>query len=317
MTPTSDGIDRVAPFRSPTEDRNPRTSDIDRLSPAQIVSRILDEDTRVLPAVDAAAPEIAKLVEIAATSIRSGGRVHYIGAGTSGRLGVLDAVELLPTYGVGTEWFTASIAGGQPAMFRSAEGAEDDPALGAADLNDVGTHDLVIGLAASGRTPYVQGAIDLARSRGATTALVTANPHASLIPLVDVAVVLDTGAEAITGSTRMKAATAQKIALNAFSTATMVALGKTYSNLMVDVSPSNEKLRIRVARLLTQAADIDMATAEHVLDAAGGDVKTAILILLAPHGDTVDTTRIADARAALEAHGGSVRDALREFVTAP
>lgn len=316
MTPTPEGLERTMPFRSPTEDRNPRTLDIDRLTPSEVVARILDEDARVLPAVGAAAAAIAKLVDFAAAAIRAGGRVHYFGAGTSGRLGVLDAVELLPTYGVGTEWFTASIAGGQGAMFRSAEGAEDDPSLGATDADAVGARDVLIGLAASGRTPYVKGALELARSRGATTALMTANPHASLIPLVDVPIVLDTGAEAITGSTRMKAATAQKIALNTFSTATMVVLGKTYSNLMVDVSPSNDKLRTRVARLLMQVGDVDMAAAERVLDAVGGDVKTALLILLSPDDSAADPARIAAARTALETHDGSVRDALRALITA-
>ncbi len=317
MTSTPGERTSMTAFRSPTEERNPRTADIDRLGAAEMVSRILDEEARVTSAVRDAADAIARLVEIAADSIRAGGRVRYVGAGTSGRLGVLDAVELLPTYGVGTEWFTASIAGGDGAMFRSAEGAEDDPSLGARDLDDIGEHDLLVALAASGRTPYVRGAIDLAQERGATTALITANPHAEMLALVDVRVVLDTGPEAITGSTRMKAATAQKITLNAFSTATMVTLGKTYSNLMVDVRPSNEKLRTRVARLLTQAADVDMVAAEKMLNAVDDDVKTALVLLLTPEHGPTDAARIASARVSLDAHGGSVRGALRQFADAP
>lgn len=307
MTPTPANHNGSMPFRSPTEEQNPRTADIDLLSPVDMVTRIVDEDARVIDAVRGASGAIGHLVEVAVAGIRAGGRVRYIGAGTSGRLGVLDAVELLPTYGVGSEWVAATLAGGEGAMFRSAEEAEDDPDRGTADVDDLGKNDVLVALAASGRTPYVRGALDVARTRGAATALITANPSAELLSLVDVPIVLDTGAEVVTGSTRMKAATAQKIALNAFSTATMIALGKTYSNFMVDVSPSNAKLRTRLVRLLTQATDVDLATAERALDAADGEVKTALVVLLSP--GAVDA---AAARASLDAHGGSVRAAVRE-----
>lgn len=301
-------------FRSPTEDRNPRTTDIDTLPAEQIVARILSEDAAVVAAVSAATADIGRLAAAAVESIRAGGRVHYVGAGTSGRLGVLDAVELLPTYGVGEEWFAVHLAGGAGAMFKASEGAEDDADLGRRDTASVRSGDLVIGLAASGRTPYVRGAIQRAREVGARSALLTANPYAELLDLVDIPVVLNTGPEVVTGSTRMKAATAQKIALNAFSTATMIRLGKTYSNLMVDVSPSNEKLRARVVRLLMQATSVDAATATRALESAEGDLKVALVALLA--GAPSDPHVMESARHALTLHGGVVHGALADLTTA-
>ncbi|CAM3795371.1 N-acetylmuramic acid 6-phosphate etherase [Isoptericola cucumis] len=299
----------VARLVSPTEERNPRTTDLDLLPSADVVRLIMEEDAGVASVVRAERFRVTQAVELAVAAIRAGGRVHYVGAGTSGRLGVLDAVELAPTYGVGSEWFDAHLAGGPDAMTVSVEGAEDDAATGRRDLDHVGPHDLVVGLAASGRTPYVGGALELARERGARTALVSANPSAPLAVGVDVAILLDTGPEAITGSTRMKAATAQKIVLNTFSTATMVRLGKTYSNLMVDVRATNAKLRARLVRLLSQATGLEPEVCAPVLAEAGGEVQVALVMLLAG----VD---VAAARRSMAGDGG-VRGALARLGAAP
>ncbi|MFP3715122.1 N-acetylmuramic acid 6-phosphate etherase [Puerhibacterium sp. TATVAM-FAB25] len=302
VDPTSETWAELVRLASPTEERNPRTTDIDLLPTAQVVRLITDEDARVPGAVQAQADRIAAAVELAVAAIRAGHRVHYAGAGTSGRLGVLDAAELAPTYGVGPEWFDAHMAGGAEAITRAVENAEDHDRAGRADLDHVAAGDVVVGLAASGRTPYVRGALELARERGAATVLVSANPAAPLTPLADVAILVDTGPEAITGSTRMKAAGAQKIVLNTFSTAVMVRLGKTYSNLMVDVRATNAKLRARLVRLLAQATGLEPEECEPVLAEAGGEVPTALVALLGG----VD---VATARTALAA-GGSVRAAL-------
>ncbi len=302
VDPTSETWAELVRLASPTEERNPRTTDIDLLPTAQVVRLITDEDARVPGAVQAQADRIAAAVELAVAAIRAGRRVHYAGAGTSGRLGVLDAAELAPTYGVGPEWFDAHMAGGAEAITRAVENAEDHDRAARADLEHVAAGDVVVCLAASGRTPYVRGALELARERGAATVLVSANPAAPLAPLADVAILVDTGPEAITGSTRMKAASAQKIVLNTFSTAVMVRLGKTYSNLMVDVRATNAKLRARLVRLLAQATGLEPEECEPVLAEAGGEVPTALVALLGG----VD---VAAARTALAA-GGSVRAAL-------
>lgn len=279
---------------SPTEDRNPHTTDLDLLDTAALVRTITAEDRTVPDAVAAVSGPLSALVDRAVTAIRSGGRVHYVGAGTSGRLGVLDAAELAPTYGVGTEWFVAHLAGGPSAMVTAVEGAEDDPALGASAVDGVGSADLVIGIAASGRTPYVAGALRHARHAGAGTALVSANPQAELGPLVDIAVLVDTGPEVVTGSTRMKAATAQKLVLNTFSTATLVRLGRTYSNLMIDVRATNRKLQARTVRMLVQATDRSAVDCEAALGAAR-DVRTALVMLLADVDPDTARTALADA----------------------
>ncbi|WP_265522207.1 N-acetylmuramic acid 6-phosphate etherase [Oerskovia flava] len=294
----------VLRFTSPTEERNPRTTDVDLLPTADVVRLITDEDATVADAVRRERDRITQAVDLAVASLSSGGRVHYVGSGTSGRLGVLDAVELLPTYGVGDEWFVAHLAGGVGAMMLAVEGAEDDVELGRSDVADVTAHDVVVGLAASGRTPYVRGALDLARERGARTVLVSANPTAPLADRVDVAILLDTGPEVVTGSTRMKAATAQKLVLNTFSTATMIRLGKTYSNLMIDVRATNQKLRARIVRMLVQATGLDSAACEAVLHDADGEVHVALVMGLA----SVDART---ARRALQGNGvPGVRSAL-------
>ncbi|MEP7194803.1 MAG: N-acetylmuramic acid 6-phosphate etherase [Actinomycetota bacterium] len=270
----------ILTLRSPTEDRNPRTENIDTLPSIDIVRLIAAEDTGVVAAVEATTAQIAKMVDLAVDVIAAGGRVHYVGSGTSGRLGVLDAVELLPTFGVGEESFVAHLAGGHRAMMRAVEGAEDDVELGRAVAAEIGPGDLVVGLTASGRTPFVGGVLQVARELGAWTALVSTNPFAALAGGVDVAVLVNTGPEVVTGSTRMKAATAQKLVLNTFSTATMVRLGKTYSNLMIEVLPTNRKLKARTVRMLVQATGLDAGRCEVVL-ALAGDARAALVSLLA------------------------------------
>ncbi|GAA1874906.1 N-acetylmuramic acid 6-phosphate etherase [Myceligenerans crystallogenes] len=296
----------IPPVRvsSPTEERNPRTRDIDLVSTPELVAMISDEDARIVDAVRAQHPQIVAAIDLAVDAILAGGRVHYAGAGTSGRMAFMDAAELLPTFGVGEEMFVAHIAGGAGAFARSVEGAEDDVAAGRAVLEGGSRHDVVVGIAASGRTPYVRGAFEAARELGAATVLIASNPVAPLAALADVAVLVDTGPEAITGSTRMKAGTAQKLVLNTLSTAVMVRLGKTYSNFMVEVVATNEKLRGRLVRLLEQATGHETEKCERALREVGGDLRVALVTLLVG----VDATA---ARAALEAPGvRGVRGAL-------
>ncbi|WP_454299650.1 N-acetylmuramic acid 6-phosphate etherase [Salana multivorans] len=264
-------------LRSPTEERNPVSVDIDTLGAAGIVTTILEADSVLVERVRDQSAAIAQLADAAVTAIGAGGKVRYVGAGTSGRLGVLDAVELAPTYGVGTEWFEPHLAGGDEAMMAAVEGAEDSEELGAA--LPIGAHDLVIGLAASGRTPFVVGALEKARRLGAVTGLIGNNPYATLADLADIAVLVDTGPEVITGSTRMRAGSAQKIVLNTFSTAVMVRLGRTYSNLMIGVAPTNVKLRARCVRMLVQATGAPEEECARML-AETGDQRAAMIALL-------------------------------------
>lgn len=298
---------RMTTVNSPTEDRNPQTVDIDLVPTAEILELISAEDQLVAPAVAAVLPRIAEAVDLAVSAVQAGGRVHYFGAGTSGRLGVLDIVELLPTYGVGPEMFVAHHAGGTDALADAVEGAEDDVALGRKAASELGSSDIAVGLAASGRTPYVRGALEQARSRGASTVLIGANPRAELASLSDVAVLPDTGPEVIMGSTRMKAGTAQKLVLNAFSTAIMVRLGKTYSNLMVDMRATNEKLRARVLSMLTVATSLPSEECAVALRDADGKVPVALVSLLTEV--SVDKARDALART------GNVRAAVAELNT--
>lgn len=272
-----------------TEETNPRTTDIDQRTGTDLVGAILAEDAGVHRAVAGATEQIGGLVEIAVRTLDSGGRVHYVGSGTSGRLAVLDAAELLPTYGVGPEEVIAHLAGGEHAMVSAAEGAEDDAEAGARAVADVGPGDLVIGVTASGRTPYVGGALRHARRQGGATGLIATNTVAELAHLADVAVLVDTGPEAVTGSTRMKAGTAQKMVLNAFSTATMVRRGKTYGNLMTEVLATNDKLRARTVRMLIQATGADAGQCAQAL-AASPDTRTALVALLAG-ADPADAAR--------------------------
>lgn len=264
-----------------TEQPNPVTSDIDTLATADVVRRIVEVDASVPAAVEQVADDIAAAADLVIACIAAGSTVHYIGSGTSGRMGVLDAVELLPTYHVGSDVFRAHLAGGPGAMALAVEGAEDDEAAGAQIVASAGDGDVIIGIAASGRTPFVRGALDAARERGLSTVLVSANPAAPLAELADVAILPDTGPEAITGSTRMKAATAQKLVLNALSTAAMVRLGKTFSNLMIDMVPTNAKLRARSIRMLQQGSGCPGPKCAAAFEDARGDVRVAMVALLA------------------------------------
>lgn len=266
--------------------------------------RLLNAEDRVaVDAVAAVLPQLAEVVEIAAERFRRGGDVHYFGAGTSGRLGVLDAAELRPTFSLEPGRVVGHIAGGAAALVEAVEDAEDSEEAGRLAASGLGPDDVAIGLAASGGTPYVGGALDEARRQGAHTVLVSNNPQASLAALADTHIVVDTGPEVVTGSTRLKAATAQKLVLNGFSTALMVAIGRTWSNLMVSVVATNGKLRRRTVRILQEAADLDAPTARALLADADGDLKTAIVAAVGGIG-------VGRARDLLDAHAGSVRDAL-------
>jgi N-acetylmuramic acid 6-phosphate etherase len=266
-----------------TELSNPRTAALDSMSVDELLRTMNTEDAGVASAVAQAIPEITRAVELIVDSRRHGGRLIYVGAGTSGRLGVLDAVECPPTFGTDPGEVIGIIAGGQGAFAKAVEGAEDDPARAAQDLsaNALTATDVVVALAASGRTPYAIGALDHARSVGAATVAVSCNRHAELSAHADVGIEIETGPEVLTGSTRLKAGTAQKMVCNMLSTATMVQAGKVYRNLMVDVHPTNAKLVNRARRIVAEATGADSATAASLLDAAGGHAKTAIVMQLA------------------------------------
>ncbi|QNN82116.1 N-acetylmuramic acid 6-phosphate etherase [Brachybacterium sp. Z12] len=267
---------------SPTEERNPASAELDALDARGMVEVILGEEATVAAAVQAQAEQIAALVEVCVQAISAGGTVHYLGAGTSGRLAVLDAVELAPTFNADSSMVTAHLAGGDGAFLTAVEGAEDSTEAGAELVRArCRAGDVVIGLAASGRTPFVGGALEAARAAGMPTALISANPQAPLAGLADHPILLDVGPEVVTGSTRMKAGTAQKLTLNALSTATMVRLGTTFGNLMIDVRPTNAKLVARTVRMLVQASGASPQHAAQVLEAAEGSVRAALVALLA------------------------------------
>lgn len=288
----------------PTEQRHPAGERLDGMTALDVLSLMNREDRVAVDAVGAALPALAHLVELAVARVRDGGRVHYFGAGTSGRLGVLDAAELRPTYSLPAGVVVAHIAGGPAALTEAIEDAEDSWETGAADAGTVAPGDVVIGLAASGSTPYVGGALEQARKVGAATGLVSCNPAPRLAGLADVLVVADTGPEVVAGSTRLKAGTAEKLVINGFSTALMVALGHTWRGLMVSVVATNAKLRARTARILAEALGVDLATATHLLAQADGDLKAAIVT-------GVTGTDLTRARATLATAGGSVAHALR------
>ncbi|HEX4724993.1 MAG TPA: N-acetylmuramic acid 6-phosphate etherase [Pseudonocardiaceae bacterium] len=289
---------------SPTELRNPDTADIDLLSTVEILREINTEDATVPDAVAAVLPDLAKLVDFSVDALRAGHRVHYVGAGTSGRLAVLDAAELVPTFNIPADWFVAHHAGGVGALITAVENAEDDALAGALEMQQHAAQgDVVIGLTASGRTPYVVGAVLAARRAGARTGLVSANPGAPANAEVDVAIAVNTGPEVIAGSTRMKAGTAQKLVLTAFSTAVMVRFGRTYSNLMVSMRATNAKLRGRTLRILQEATGAGPQDCAEALAAADGDLKVALVQLLSG----VDTPMAAVALAGAQ---GQVREAL-------
>lgn len=290
-----------------TESPNALHPDLDRYDSEALVRAFADDQLNAVAAVQAAAPAIARAVELAVPRIRAGGRLLYLGAGTSGRLGLLDSVELLPTFSWPSSRAVARLAGGEQAMFVAVEGAEDDGPQGALDLRGLQptTNDVVILIAASGATPYVMGALREARQLGCLTVGLANNPGAPVASEAEVGILLDTGAEIISGSTRLKAGTAQKIALNTLSSAIMVRLNKVYGNLMVDVKATNAKLRRRSVLLAMRGSGKSEAEAAAAVEAAGGSVKQAILMLRA--GLDAET-----ARRKLEAVDGSLRAALGE-----
>jgi N-acetylmuramic acid 6-phosphate etherase len=264
-----------------TERRNPRTVDIDLATPIEIVDAIAAEDRGVPAAVAAERESIAQAVAMAESVFRNGGRLFYVGAGTSGRLGVLDAAECPPTFGTEPEMVQGLIAGGAPALTRAQAGAEDRLEDGARDIaaRAVGPSDFVVGIAASGATPYVRGALRAARAVGARTAIVACTPIGDdLRAEVDVAILPIVGPEVVTGSTRMKAGTATKLVLNTITTGAMIRIGKTYGNLMVDLRATNAKLAARSERIVAEVFNISRAEARRVLDAAQGGVKVAIVM---------------------------------------
>jgi len=295
-----------APVEAPTERRHPHSFELDLLPTGDLLRLINDQDALVAPAVAAALPAIEAAVNLATAALRAGGSVHYFGAGTSGRIAAMDAAELPPTFGVAPEQVVAHHAGGAAALDTALENVEDDQASGAGDAHLLTAGDVAIGLTASGRTPYVAGALGQARLVGAHTVLVSSHPAAEAAALADVHICVETGPEVLSGSTRMKAGTAQKLVLNAFSTAVMVHMGHTYSNLMTGVVAKNAKLHGRMVGILAQASGLDLDLCADVLAESGGDLRLAMVRLL---GD-VDADR---ARVALDATGGVVRAALHHL----
>ena len=288
-----------------TERRNRDTENLDSMTPLEIARAMNREDRRVPEAIGRVLPRIAEAIAAAENAFRKGGRLFYLGAGTSGRLGVLDASECPPTFGVSPEMVVGLIAGGDSALRRPIEGAEDDPQLGRRDLaaRNLTADDMVVGIAASGRTPYVLGALEYAKEVGCVTAAIACNPGSEIGRVADIAIEAEVGPEALTGSTRLKSGTAQKLILNMISTGAMVRIGKAYRNLMVDVVQSNQKLRVRAENIVMEAADVSREQARAALDQAQGSAKLAIVMLL--------THRDADAaKTLLDENGGHVRTAI-------
>jgi N-acetylmuramic acid 6-phosphate etherase len=292
-------------MKAVTEETNPNTKDIDRRSTLEIVTLINQEDKTVAEAVSGVLEQVAEAVDVIVDRLASQGRLFYIGTGTSGRLGVLDASECPPTFGVSPDLVRGVIAGGHDALHRSVEAAEDDPDQAKRDLESFGVsnRDVVVGISASGNTPYTLGAVEYAKQIGAATVAVTCNPDSQMASKAGVSIAPVVGPEAIAGSSRMKAGTAQKLILNMLSTATMIRLGFVYSNLMANLRATNEKLRRRARAILAEEAGISAEEAARVFDAADEDLRVALLMTRS--GVTED-----DARRLLDLHGGSVRKAL-------
>jgi N-acetylmuramic acid 6-phosphate etherase len=263
-----------------TEKENPKTENIDRLPTLEALRLINDEDKKVAEAVEKVLPEIAGTIEKTVERLKNGGRLFYVGTGTSGRLGVLDASEIPPTFGVSYDLIQGVIAGGYDALYKATESSEDDKDAGAEDLRrrNLSAQDAVVGIAASGRTPYTIGAVEYARSLGCFTACVSVVPGSPITEAVEIAIVPETGAEAITGSTRMKAGTAQKLVLNMISTLTMIRLGYVKGNRMTNVKSSNIKLKERSLRILTAETSLDEASAQELLNEANGDLRIALVM---------------------------------------
>ena len=288
-----------------TEQRNPNSMQLDSLSAQELVALINREDQQVALAVEKCLPQIASAVEKIVTAFERGGRLVYVGAGTSGRLGVLDASECPPTYGVKPEMVVGLIAGGDHALRHPIEGAEDNVQQGQADLKEIdfSARDVLVGIAASGRTPYVLGALNYAKQLGATTVSIASNPKSKMAEVADIAIETVVGPEVLTGSSRMKSGTAQKLVLNMLTTASMVLIGKCYQNLMVDVQASNEKLKARALKIVMEATECGNEAAANVLAKANGQVKLAILMQLSG----LDAL---EAQSLLDKSNGKLRQAL-------
>ena len=289
-----------------TEQRNPNSMHVDSLSALEIVQLMNDEDKQVPLAIEKCLPQIAQAVECIVAAFQQGGRLVYIGAGTSGRLGVLDASECPPTFGVSPEMVKGIIAGGERALRHPIEGAEDSKSQAVVDLQTIqfSSKDVLVGIAASGRTPYVIGALEYAKSLGSVTASIASNPNSAMANIVDIAIDTVVGPEVLTGSSRLKSGTAQKLVLNMLTTASMILMGKCYQNLMVDVQASNEKLKARAIRIVMQATDCDKTLAEETLKLADQNAKLAIMMILSG----LDR---AQAEALLEKHHGKLQLALK------
>ena len=289
-----------------TEQRNPNSMHVDSLSALEIVQLMNDEDKQVPLAIEKCLPQIAQAVECIVAAFQQGGRLVYIGAGTSGRLGVLDASECPPTFGVSPEMVKGIIAGGERALRHPIEGAEDSKSQAVVDLQTIqfSSKDVLVGIAASGRTPYVIGALEYAKSLGSVTASIASNPNSAMANIVDIAIDTVVGPEVLTGSSRLKSGTAQKLVLNMLTTASMILMGKCYQNLMVDVQASNEKLKARAIRIVMQATDCDKALAEETLKQADQNAKLAIMMILSG-------LERAQAEALLEKHQGKLQLALK------
>lgn len=288
-----------------TEHRNPNTMNIDSVSTVEMLTLINNEDQKVAMAVEKEIPYIAKAVDIIVEKLLAGGRLIYIGAGTSGRIGILDASECPPTYGTDPELVQAFIAGGEKAIVKSIEGAEDDVELGIKDLKTINFNkdDVLIGIAASGRTPYVMGVIEYAKSIGSITVGISNNPESILIQKSDISICPITGPEAVTGSTRMKAGTSQKLVLNMISTGVMIKYGKVYENLMVDLKASNDKLIERCKNIVMEATGVTKEEAEKVLDETNYNCKHAIFMIISQ----LDKSQ---AKKVLDENNGFIRKAL-------
>ncbi len=288
-----------------TEQPNPNSTDIDNLSTTDIVTTINREDAKVALAIEKAIPNIAEAVDAITQSIQNGGRLIYVGAGTSGRLGILDAVECVPTFSTSPELVQGLIAGGEKALVTAVEGAEDYREHGKRDLMnlELGSTDIVCGIAASGRTPYVIGALEYAKSINTKTIALACNVPSAILDIADIAIGVEVGPEVITGSTRMKSGTAQKMVLNMLSTGTMIKLGKVYGNLMVDVKVTNQKLADRASRLVMKIAEVDKIEADNLLKQSNNEVKTAVVM----HKHNISAE---EARTLLNQANGSLRQVI-------
>ena len=289
-----------------TEQRNPNSMHVDSLSALEIMRLMNEEDKQVPLAIEKCLPQIAQAVECIVAAFQQGGRLVYIGAGTSGRLGVLDASECPPTFGVSPEMVKGIIAGGERALRHPIEGAEDSKTHAVVDLQTIqfSSKDVLVGIAASGRTPYVIGALEYAKSLGSVTVSIASNPNSAMANIVDIAIDTVVGPEVLTGSSRLKSGTAQKLVLNMLTTTSMILMGKCYQNLMVDVQASNEKLKARAIRIVMQATDCDKTLAEETLKLADQNAKLAIMMILSG----LDR---AQAEALLEKHHGKLQLALK------